>query len=326
MTPHGGSRTLRLLPRLAIAAGLTGYMLWKSHPSEVLAAAAGADWRPMALAVVLVLIDRTLMAYRWVALLCIVDPRQRPPLGALIQVFFVSTFLGTFLPASIGSDVLRSYGAAQLNVGTADAVASVVVDRVFGVASILTMAVVGLLLIGSPGGGAAVALALGAAAAVCLVAGLLIFSRSSVTFFAGVLARLPSGTLNRIGARGLGSIQKYASHPGQLLNVFLCSIAVQGIRTVQAYYLGLGLGLRVSLTTYVALIPLILLIMLLPVTFNGVGTSQAAFVWSFGSVGVEAPAAFALSILFVALGIVGNLPGGLLYIRGMGLRPQRRNL
>ena len=56
--------------------------------------------------------------------------------------------------------------------------------------------------------------------------------------------------------------------------------------------------------------------MLLPITMNGIGTSQAAFVWCFGAMGVGRPEAFALSVLFVALGIVGNLPGGLLYASG----------
>ena len=71
--------------------------------------------------------------------------------------------------------------------------------------------------------------------------------------------------------------------------------------------------------------PLILLVMLLPVTFNGIGTSQAAFVWFFGRAGIPAPPAFALSVLFVALGVVGNLPGGLLYAFGRAKpRPFRR--
>jgi len=56
--------------------------------------------------------------------------------------------------------------------------------------------------------------------------------------------------------------------------------------------------------------------MLLPVTFNGIGTSQVAFVWFFARAGVPAASAFALSVLFVALGIIGNLPGGLLYAFG----------
>ena len=76
---------------------------------------------------------------------------------------------------------------------------------------------------------------------------------------------------------------------------------------------------------YFAFVPLILLVMLLPITINGLGTSQAAFVWFFGRAGVAAPLAFALSVLFVGLGIVGNLPGGILYaMRGLvpaGPRP-----
>ena len=49
---------------IAVAVGLTGYILWRSHPREVLAAAAHADWRPIAVAVALVVIDRALMAYQ----------------------------------------------------------------------------------------------------------------------------------------------------------------------------------------------------------------------------------------------------------------------
>jgi glucose uptake protein GlcU len=54
------------------------------------------------------------------------------------------------------------------------------------------------------------------------------------------------------------------------------------------------------------------------VTFNGIGTSQAAFVWFFAQAGVGAATAFALSVLFVALGIVGNLPGGIIFVLGRG--------
>jgi hypothetical protein len=56
--------------------------------------------------------------------------------------------------------------------------------------------------------------------------------------------------------------------------------------------------------------------MLLPITVSGLGTSQGAFTWLFGTIGVPAAASVALSILFIALGVVGNLPGGLLYVLG----------
>ena len=62
--------------------------------------------------------------------------------------------------------------------------------------------------------------------------------------------------------------------------------------------------------------------MLLPVTMNGLGTGQLAFVWMFRLAGVGAAEAFALSVLFAGLGIVGNLPGALLY--AVGPSPSRR--
>src|SRR5438045_757753 len=39
---------VRLLPRVAVAAGLTAYIFLRSRPREILAAGAGADWRPIA--------------------------------------------------------------------------------------------------------------------------------------------------------------------------------------------------------------------------------------------------------------------------------------
>ena len=54
------------------------------------------------------------------------------------------TFVGAFLPASVGGDAVRAYSVSRLNVHGGDAVASVLLDRMIGVASILLMAMAGL--------------------------------------------------------------------------------------------------------------------------------------------------------------------------------------
>jgi uncharacterized protein (TIRG00374 family) len=307
-----------LLPRIVVAAGLTAYILWRSHPGEVLTAAAHAEWGPIGAAALLVIVDRSLMAYRWVLLLCIVERHVRPPLAALMRIFFVSTFAGTFLPASVGGDAVRAYSLARLSVRGEDAVASVFMDRMLGVASILLMALIGLALVAGSLSQGPVLAALTGAAVICAATMLLIFSRRTATAAGWIAARLPVAVLRDAGGRVLESIRKYASYPGVLARVLVCSAAVQAIRVVQAYYLGRSLGIDVVLSVYFAFVPIILLIMLLPVTFNGIGTSQAAFVWFFARAGVPPPFAFALSVLFVALGIVGNLPGGLLFALGHG--------
>jgi uncharacterized protein (TIRG00374 family) len=307
----GAGRAFRIL----VAAGLTAYLLYIVHPRDVLAAAAGADWRPIAFAVLLVLFDRALMAYRWVALLCIVDPAERPRLASVMRIFFVSTFLGTFLPATVGSDAVRAYSVARLNVRGTDAVASVFMDRMLGVASTLLMALVGLALARDLATNGTILVALTVAGAVCCVTLLLIFNHTAARIGSAIIARLPTAVRPH-GERLLDSVRRYGSFHSRLVLVLACSVAVQVLRIVQAYYLGLGLGIDAPLTAYFAFIPLILMVMLLPVTFNGIGTSQVAFVWFFARAGVPQAPAFALSVLFVALGVVGNLPGGLLYAFG----------
>jgi uncharacterized protein (TIRG00374 family) len=317
----------RVLLRIVVAAGLTGFILWKSHPRAVLAALAGADWRLVAGAVLLVLVDRALMAYRWLVLLCIIDPAERPPFTEVLRIFFVSTFVGTFLPASIGGDTVRAFSMTQLNVRGGDAVASVFMDRMLGVASILVMAVFGLTLARDLASSWPIMLSLAAAAAACTVTLLLVFSEGVARAVSMLLVAMPE-MIRHAGDRVLQSIRRYAAHHGRLANVLAGSVTVQVLRIVQAYFLGASLGIALPLAVYFAFVPLILLVMLLPVTVNGIGTSQAAFVWFFGRAGVPAAPAFALSVLFVALGVVGNLPGGLLYIvgrRNADRRPQGQN-
>jgi uncharacterized membrane protein YbhN (UPF0104 family) len=302
--------------RLAVAAGLTGYVLWTSDPAAVIDAAADLDWRPVLVAVVLVLADRALMAYRWVSLLCTIEERRRPPMAPLMRIFFVSTFVGTFLPASIGGDIVRSYSLARLNIDTGDAVASVLMDRLLGIASILLMALAGLVLARNLVREMAVVTGLVATAGVCAAALAVIFSERAAALAAGAAAGLPFDPVRRVGTRIVDSVRKYASFAPQLIAVLASSVFVQILRVVQAYLLGRGLGIETPLTTYFAVVPLILLVMLLPVTFNGIGTAQAAFVWFLTPFGVAPAAAFALSVLFVALGIVGNVPGAVLYAFG----------
>jgi uncharacterized protein (TIRG00374 family) len=306
--------TFARIARIAVAAGLTLYMLWLSRPREVLAVAAGADWRPLALAFLLVLADRGLMAYRWVALLYTAEPSSRPPLPAILRIFFISTFVGTFLP-SVGGDALRAYSLTRFQVQGGDAVASVFMDRMLGVASILLMALAGLTLARGLAGNPAILVTLALAAAACVMTLMLVFSQTAARVAARRLEWFPAAVA-RVGERLLASIRRYAPYHRQLANVLACSVAVQILRVLQAYLVGRSLGIEASLGTYFAVVPLILLIMLLPVTVSGFGTGQAAFLWLFAPFGVEAAPAFALSVLFIGLAVIGNLPGGVLYAWG----------
>jgi uncharacterized protein (TIRG00374 family) len=304
-------RAIPRIARIAVAAGLTAYMLWLSRPGEVAAVAAGAKWQPLVIAVSLVFVDRALMAYRWVMLLYTTDRSKRPPLSAVLRIFFTSTFIGSFLP-SVGGDALRAYQVTRFQVQAGDAVASVFMDRMLGVASLLIMALVGLTMARTLAGNWVILAALAASAGLCVLTLLLVFSDRTARAASHVLAAAPSAAVHA-GDGLLQAIRRYSTHHRRLAHVLACSVAVQVLRILQAYFVGRSLAIDAPLSTYFAVLPLILLVMLLPVTVSGLGTGQAAFVWFLGRFGVPGAPAFALSVLFIGLGLVGNLPGGLLY-------------
>ena len=312
--------TLPRALRIVVAVALTAYVLFKSDPAAVVQAAAAARGWWLAPAVVLVVFDRAVNAYRWVVLLRALTPGSRPALGRVMHIFFVSSFVGNFLP-SIGGDVYRAYQLAQLGVRSSEAAASVLMDRMVGVLSMVLVAACALFFLRElelPG----VVPALLIVTAACAVAAAAVFSAGIAGWFVSVLERLPVGRAQTAARRLVEAIRRYAQHHGALSLVLCLSVAVQLLRVVQAYCLGRALDLTLPLIVYFGFIPVITLVMQVPITVAGLGTTQYAFEWMFGRAGVPSATTFALSILFLALGTLGNLPGGLLYAFG-GTPPPR---
>lgn len=299
--------------RLAIGLALTALALWLADPAAVWRAGTAARPGWIAAAVALVALDRALMAYRWIVLVRTVSGRV--PLPTVLRVFFVSSFVGTFLP-SVGGDAVRALSLARHDVSAADAAASVLMDRLLGVWSLLLVACASLWGAQAATRDAGVLFTLALTGAACALSALVLFSDSAAAALTRLIGALPGARVRHTTGRLLEATRRYRHAWRALANVTLGSVGVQILRIVQAYCLGMSLAIGAPPSIYFALIPIILLVMLLPVTVYGLGTSQLAFVWLFGTVGVAEPQAFALSVLFVALGAIGNLPGGLIYAFG----------
>ena len=305
--------------RIVVAVGLTAFIIWSADPRTILATTAQADVRWLGAAVLLVFVDRALMAWRWIDLLCALTPGSRPPFAIVLRTFFVSTFVGSFLP-SIGGDAYRAYSLAKHDVRLSESAASVLMDRVLGALAIAFVGAIAVVLSPRADIGPAIVVPLIAAAVACAIVAAAVFSDSAAALAQTLVSRLPWRSVQRAGASMSDAMRRYSNHHVELARVLLASVGVQAIRVLQAYCLGRAIAIDLPLFTYFLLIPIVLLVMLLPITVSGLGTSQAAFSFLFGQVGVPAPHAVALSILFVALGIVGNLPGSLLYAFEGGAR------
>jgi uncharacterized protein (TIRG00374 family) len=262
----------------------------------------------LALVLLLVAIDRGVMILRWVLLLHASDSRVTVRDAA--RIFLVASFVGSFLPAGVGGDMARAYGLSRVTSERSEALASVAIDRVLGVVSLLALGVAGLL------SGPPELLDWRLTALI-----LLLLAASIAVFFADWLVDtlVPSlwrgHHLSQRVTKLAGALSRYRSRAGVVLHVFTWSLSVQLLRVVQAYFLGLGLNLTVPFRYYLVFMPIGLLMLLLPISVSGFGLPQGVIVWLMRPLGVAEEQSFALSTLIILTGLAGNLPGVFLWLR-----------
>jgi uncharacterized membrane protein YbhN (UPF0104 family) len=295
--------------RLVITLIILSYLSTHIDMGEAARAVLAIDARYLAAVLGLVAVDRAVMILRWILLLRASGVGVSSTRAA--SIFLVSSFVGSFLPAGIGGDAARAYGLSRVTTAGSEALASVAVDRLLGVLSLVAMAVVGLVAWAPASGGdwrtAGGVIVL---VVVCLAA----FWADRIAR-ALVPAQLHDGGAARRLLRVGDAVSRYRDRGAVLAHVMAWSLVVQLLRITQAYLLGLGLGLTVPFRYYLLFMPVGLLMLLLPISISGFGLPQGVIVWLLRPMGVADEQSFALSTLIVLTGLAGNIPGLWLWLR-----------
>lgn len=297
-----------MIVRLAITAVILFFLSRGIDFSASAHAIAAIDLRYLAMVLGLVAIDRSVMIWRWILLLRASGVAITARAAA--RLFLVSSFVGSFLPAGIGADAARAYGLSRETTSGSEALASVAVDRLLGVMSIVVMAMVGVSVWPSTQGDLRLIFAILAVMAACralLSADWWVRTLVPTRFHEYRLVQ----KLIRLGA----AVSRYRHRRAVIAHVMIWSIVVQVLRVTQAYLLGVGLGMAVPYAYFLLFMPLGLLLLLLPISISGFGAPQAGFVWMLRPMGVPDAQSFALSTLIVLTGLAGNLPGLWLWLR-----------
>ena len=298
-----------MLLRLAITAAILAYLATRIDMAEAARATAAISPPHLMLVLLMVGLDRAVMILRWVLLL----RASGNPISTAdaTRLFLVSSFVGSFLPAGVGADAARAYGLARENTTGSEALASVAVDRLLGVVSLVLMAIIGVI-VWAPQGRTDWRIA--AAIIVALIACVAVFWANEWMRWI-IPAHRHEGFVTRRVLRLTDAVGRYRDRRGVLVHVLAWSIVVQVLRITQAYVLALGLGMTVPFTYFLLFMPLGLLMLLLPISISGFGLPQGVIVWLLRPMGVPDSQSFALSTLILLTGLAGNLPGLFLWLR-----------
>ncbi|MBI2438009.1 MAG: flippase-like domain-containing protein [Lentisphaerae bacterium] len=289
-------------------------------------------------AVGLLLAERILSVVKWLLLLRVKGASTT--FGRLLVINFIGGFWGLVLPSSVSADIVRGYYLSKNTANVAVAVTSLVVDRLLGALSLIFLGCLSAWMVGDTFGLAhARALAAGVVAA-CALATALLFHNGFIRWVdERIIRRAAAGKIS--AAAQPARLQRYAQHCGQavatlqrcgrarellaaffayrqyprtLFASFLLTLFVQMLRVLVFYAVALSFGVQVRVTYYFIFVPLIMLLIILPISINGIGVREGSFVAFFKLLGVPSAEAFIVSFAVSVLTTLITALGGIFYM------------
>lgn len=310
-----GMRTAMTLLKAIVAIVLIALLCWHVDVQEVSDALARAQLLPLAGALAVSILGVLLSAEKWRGLLHAAGVRLS--LAVCARLYWIGMFVSNFLPSSVGGDALRLVLTPAPNRRT-DVAGTILVERLTGFAVMLALCGLGLALrptsFAEPGlrlALLAVVLGLGLA----VVAALLVPGRLA-TLLPRLAPHLPK-LLRRpveVAAEVARAVAGLAHDPAVLGRALVLSMVFYGTIILAQYGVLRAVGAQVALADVALVGAVVPLLTLLPVSLNGLGLAEGAFVLLYAPLGAPPALALAAAVLRRLVDLTNSALGGLLWL------------
>jgi uncharacterized protein (TIRG00374 family) len=273
------------------------------------------------LAVAAVTLDRALMTYKWTLLLGVQG--YRLPLLRGMVIYCAAMLWGSVLPGTVGADAIRAVLVMRQGVRGAEAVASIIAERLVGFVAALLLGIVSLLILRSTGVLDATydaAFYFGAAVLAGTLALIWISLRASLTGNATRLlpARVRESTLVVKLARMAEAYRSLGAARATIVAFGGLTLLEQMFAVALPWVLARGLGVPVNALILLGVFPLAMLISRLPISLDGLGVFEAVFVGLMSLARVPGEASLAIAISGRVIQLLCFLPWWLVQVAGAG--------
>lgn len=224
---------------------------------------------------------------------------------------WVGYFWSNFLPGSVGGDVVRAFKLRNAGIPLSTAAGALVVDRLFNLGSVSMLVAVSTL---------PLSLRLVSATELEWLAALL---GGAVVAAVALLFRF-RGRLVGVLARGAAPALALIAKPQLALGALLLSFANVGVSILAQWLLARHMGIPVSYMELAGIAGLITLIVMLPISLNGLGLQEASYIAVLVSMGVPNEKAIAFSLLSRFLILAASVIAGLVLLVDQTMRSPSR--
>lgn len=301
-------RFLKELLKVIVTGSLLFYLFRKVDVNEIIASLKNIDLIYIIIPIVLFFVYYLFFSLRWRYLLNSQDIKVTPTRSYLY--IHIAFFFNNFLPSGIGMDAVRA-GYAGGKDKFEKAFGASLMERVLGMAGMMT---IGLFAFFS-GKMQFIRLSF-------IYLGLILFIGVVYYLFVSIRSNWLREKILNIKFLNIGesirefyrSIKLYRNRRRVIFTGIGYSILVQMAIILINYFLAEGLSIDIGIMPLIAFIPIITVISLIPVTVNGLGMREYAYVFFFTTIGIQRSDAMTLSLLFFATSVIASSIGGLIFL------------
>jgi len=268
------------------------------------------------LLIILAIIDRILMAYKWDILLK--AKNINVTLIDVIKVYYIGSFWGLLLPTGVGGDVLRAYLVGNKIKRKVDVFSSILAERLFGLVTSAVLALISVSLFLTIIEVELINVVFWLILALSGLAALLFFS------FSQRIENWVKKENSRVGKnrffeklkRLFISYQSYKENKKELIIFSLWTLLEQMIPILIGYFTAIALKINIPFVYFVSIIPVVLIFARIPISVEGIGVQEGAYVYFFGLLGIASTEIFLISVIGHFLVLVALIPGAFMYFSG----------
>ena len=244
----------------------------------------------LVLAFGILLVQCTLSSFKWKIILTAED--RSVPFRFLLKSYLIGNFIGLFLPTSFGGDLYRIYTLKEYNKDYLQNTSSVLFDRISGLFALASISVISISFFYQD---------------IIKYKYLILYFISICIFW--ILSS--NYTIDRLKAnnkkpftqvtRILESFHKYRDNKRILFLCLLISFIFQSNIVILNKFYCHSLNIDIPISYLFMVIPIIYLTEAIPISINGLGVRESAFVFFFTQKGVMPEKALAVGLLVITI-------------------------
>lgn len=242
----------------------------------------------------------------------------------LANSYFVGCFFNTFLPTTIGGDVIRGYDLIKATGQWRESLASVLMDRLLGLTGFLLFALMAWAVYPPAREDPVIRSAFLGFCGVVLVTFAVLGSRRVLHAMLRPFGKIGLGALQSHTAQFQESLRAYLKQPQRLSRAFATTGVVQVLVILTFAAASKALGLPIPLYFLVLVVPIIAVVSQLPISLNGWGIREVMTIHFLDRIGVGRAEALALSLVCASIPLLAGAGGGIIFLLRKRKKPRLR--